>query len=1231
MKLKQYLTLFLLLLGTAAWGQTYHLEQVTSVEAGSLYVFEQGGYVMNNTISSKALQTTKSYKTEGLEGKESYVWTLENEGDGYKLKNVSKSSYLQNKKNDTEVSFSNNPTSIWKFNFPTDESTVIIQNITNENRFLGYTNSASHDYKAYAASNLSSSSYPHAIKVFKLVQSYIVTADSNNDSYGSVSVTGNVITATPAEGYRVSESNPYTVTSGEAAVAQSGNTFTVTTTADCTVQINFEEIPVATKLYIHTKEAEWKPYIWAWLEGTTGYDVWGNVWNDRPQTTGTETVNGILWHTITVPSDNFNLILSNLQYDSPETPPIPISEDTYIFYNLEGEYGIYSNSYMLINFDAITAQDISVKVGGTKESNISNNSGVTPSFSYTSDKTDVATVDAEGVVTGVASGTANITVSWPTTGTINSTGIVGGSTTFKVTVIPDAPPSGDATFIFNTDAGLAALGIAKPSSGQGTDLNDEIYSSGIVSMTATDGTAKACVWNSSGKTDLRVYRNGGSLTFTVPTGYVITNITFTGSDVLFNNVTNNVWNGPEASSVTLTTTGNCKISTITVHYEQSSSVPAPTFSPASGTSFLNNLSVTLSAEEGCDIYYTTDGTTPTTASTQYSEPFTISVTTTVKAIAMRSGKSSVVASATYTKTTGPEAPIFNPASGAVVKVGSRITIVPASNSTVSHLHFRINEGDVVTRETNNDNYVNVTEDMVGTLIIEAYHTYDYEGTTLEGTHATATYTVVNPQVSFDQPETVFANTFEVTLTKSPEDATVYYTTDGSTPTTDSTPYTGAISLSATTTIKAIAMENGVACNVVTATYEKNEPAVSSESDVFVLVTDDSTLADGDQILVVNGNERKVMDKADGLSDSNREADSFEFNSDGTITMSNTDRIFTLKSTEDNNWILYTDYEAKQYLYTSSGSNWLKVSDNNNETNQKATISIDEYHNAKIAYCNGERWIMLNNNNNIFSCYTGTQKAVQIYRNQAVNAITLKESWDDNTTNASIISGALNEKRSVNLYRHLTADMWNAICLPFDVNEANMEKLFGEGYLLRTFSGVQKNGNNVTLMFGEATTIEAGVPYIVLPQKSVERNAVVVLGNVTLTNTTPTVVTQTAENEEYSFQGVYEPKKFTANDKSIRFLGSGNKFYYPSNENPMRAFRCYFTLPTNVAANLSKLDMALDDGMGVATGIIAIGTDVSPQEQATGHIYSVSGQYVGTKAEGLPKGLYIRDGKKFVVK
>ena len=73
---------------------------------------------------------------------------------------------------------------------------------------------------------------------------YTITAVSNNEAWGTVSGTS-TITATPKEGYRVKAGdNGYTVTSGTATVVNNGdNTFSVNPSTNCTVQINFEEIP----------------------------------------------------------------------------------------------------------------------------------------------------------------------------------------------------------------------------------------------------------------------------------------------------------------------------------------------------------------------------------------------------------------------------------------------------------------------------------------------------------------------------------------------------------------------------------------------------------------------------------------------------------------------------------------------------------------------------------------------------------------------------------------------------------------------------------------------------------------------------------------------------------------------------------------------------------------------------------------------------------------------------
>ena len=84
---------------------------------------------------------------------------------------------------------------------------------------------------------------------------------------------------------------------------------------------------------------------------------------------------------------------------------------------------------------------------------------------------------------------------------------------------------------------------------------------------------------------------------------------------------------------------------------QTPTVTAPTISGS--TPFEETTSVTMSCSTaGASIYYTTDGSTPTSASTLYESAPTLTDTTTVKAIAVKDGTSSAVASKTFTKGSG---------------------------------------------------------------------------------------------------------------------------------------------------------------------------------------------------------------------------------------------------------------------------------------------------------------------------------------------------------------------------------------------------------------------------------------------------------------------------------------------------------------------------------------------------------------------------------------------------
>ena len=98
-------------------------------------------------------------------------------------------------------------------------------------------------------------------------------------------------------------------------------------------------------------------------------------------------------------------------------------------------------------------------------------------------------------------------------------------------------------------------------------------------------------------------------------------------------------------------TGDTNSAVASATYTITPVVSTPAFSLAAG-SYTSTQSVTISdATAGATIYYTTNGTTPTTSSSRYSGPITVSATETLEAIAAATGyTNSAVASAAYTIT-----------------------------------------------------------------------------------------------------------------------------------------------------------------------------------------------------------------------------------------------------------------------------------------------------------------------------------------------------------------------------------------------------------------------------------------------------------------------------------------------------------------------------------------------------------------------------------------------------
>ncbi len=228
---------------------------------------------------------------------------------------------------------------------------------------------------------------------------------------------------------------------------------------------------------------------------------------------------------------------------------------------------------------------------------------------------------------------------------------------------------------------------------------------------------------------------------------------------------------------------------------------APTFSPNPGT-YSNPPSVTLSdASPGVTIYYTTYGSTPTTASTQYTGPIKISTTTTLQAIAAGNGFAASSEGFGIYRITAA-APIFSPNPGTYNNPQS-VTLSDASPGVT--IYYTTDGSTPTTASTRYTGPVT----MSTTTTLQAIAAGNGFAASSEGF---GIYRITALAPTFSPNPGTYSTLQSVTLSDASPGVTIYYTTDGSTPTTASTKYTGAITVSATTTIQAIAAGNGYAAS-----------------------------------------------------------------------------------------------------------------------------------------------------------------------------------------------------------------------------------------------------------------------------------------------------------------------------------------------------------------------------------------------------------------------------------
>ena len=185
----------------------------------------------------------------------------------------------------------------------------------------------------------------------------------------------------------------------------------------------------------------------------------------------------------------------------------------------------------------------------------------------------------------------------------------------------------------------------------------------------------------------------------------------------------------------------------------------------------------------------------------------------------------------------------------------------------------------------------------------------------------------------------------------------------------------------------------------------------------------------------------------------------------------------------------------------------------------------------------------------------------------------------------------------------------------------------------TLGDASFSNGTLTLDFVDADEIKAGVPYII--RWNGNSNIVnPVFKNVTIEDAS--LDEKAFTNDVISFKGIYSPFEITEANNKLLYLGDDNQIYYPSAAMSINAFRAYFELQGDlVCGEPSSTDNETDNGINA----FVLNFDGETTSIENGQWSMVNGQsdtwydLSGRKLNGKPtaKGIYIKDGKKFVIK
>ena len=232
--------------------------------------------------------------------------------------------------------------------------------------------------------------------------------------------------------------------------------------------------------------------------------------------------------------------------------------------------------------------------------------------------------------------------------------------------------------------------------------------------------------------------------------------------------------------------------------------------------------------------------------------------------------------------------------------------------------------------------------------------------------------------------------------------------------------------------------------------------------------------------------------------------------------------------------------------------------------------------------------------------------------------------DDNSTWLTDNDG---ETADIWLGRTLKSGSWNTFAAPFDISASELTTL---GITAKELASSSYSNGKLTLLFSDATSIEAGKPYMVKVAADV---ATPTFDDVTISKTTTPTVTSVVDFVPSLGKTLATgPTGDESNNKAVLFLGAGNKLYNPTVVNDseesasfIKGFRAYFQLKDETS---SAREFVLDFGNGETTALKLVNSD---ERIENSKLYDLQGRKLSNIGSQLSPGVYIKNGRKIVIK